>query len=313
MPDNDSIQVAFSVDENYAQHLCVAIMSLLQNINPDVSVKITVIGDRLSPESVSRLKQIANGNKVSIVFPDVDFDLWDDWKVIYHYSRAMYGRLLIPEMIDGDKVLYLDCDILIKSDISDLWKLNISGHYAGAVVDPALSGIDEYFMPPGEHVMPSGEPYFNSGILLLNLKKCREDNLMQRVSSFISQNSARLHFPDQDALNVVMQGAWYPLHPRWNLQSVIFKMCYRDTQRRVLPEDFIEAVKNPAIVHYTDAVKPWHYECLWPYVEEYYNYLAKSPWYEFRRPHSPNWESFMRIHRRKFKRRLKSLLLGYRI
>ena len=308
------ISVAFAADENYAQHMAVTMLSLLHARKVAFPVHFTVIGDDLSEKSVSALTEIAQNNNASISFPVVDFDVFGDLNVNYHFSRAMYGRLLLPDIIDADKVLYLDCDILIRADIFDLWNIDISEYYAGAVIDPCLSGIDKYYIfPSGEPVIPLGQTYFNSGVLLLNLKKYREDNLMQIVSRFVYENSESLHFPDQDALNVVMQGKWLPLDPCWNVQSSMFMMCYKEKRGDKFPQDIIEAVKNPAIIHYTDTVKPWHYEYLFPYVEEYYNYLAMTPWYGFKRPNSPNWDSFLRKHRRKFKRRLKSMFLGYRI
>jgi lipopolysaccharide biosynthesis glycosyltransferase len=308
------ISVAFAADENYVQHMAVTMLSLLHTRKVAFPVHFTVIGDDLSEKSVSALTEIAQSNNASISFPVVDFDVFGDLNVNYHFSRAMYGRLLLPDIIDAIKVLYLDCDILIKADISDLWKIDISEYYAGAVIDPCLSGMGGYYIfPPGGRIISSCKPYFNSGVLLLNLEKCRQDNLMDQALRFVDENSERLDFPDQDALNVVMQGKWLPLDPCWNVQSAIFDMCYNEKHRGKLLQDFIKAVKNPAIVHYTEAVKPWHYECLLPYVEEYYNYLAMTPWYGFKRPNSPNWDSFLRKHRRKFKRRLKSMFLGYRI
>ena len=306
------INVVFAADDNYVQHMAVTMLSLLHTKKVAVSVNFTVIGDGLSEKSIAILKEISESNHSFISFPVVDFSSWEDLKVNYHFSRAMYGRLLIPDIIAAEKIIYLDCDTVIRSDISDLWNTDIDQYYAGAVIDPPLSGLDKYYISPGPPIIPWGQPYCNSGVLLLNLTKCRQDNLMAKVFRYVKEHSDRIYFPDQDALNVLMQGKWLHLHPRWNVQSSMFKMCYKRKQRCTVPRDIIEAVKNPAIIHYTEAIKSWHYECLVPYVEEYYKYLAMTPWKDYT-PKRPPMEGIMKKHRRKFKRRFKSMFLGYRI
>ena len=79
-----------------------------------------------------------------------------------------------------------------------------------------------------------------------------------------------------------------------------------------LPPEIIETVKDPAIIHYTDAIKPWHYKFETPYVKEYYKYLALTPWKGY---YPPGWtfRGMLKKYRHLFKRRLKSAILGYRV
>ena len=99
-----------------------------------------------------------------------------------------------------------------------------------------------------------------------------EDNVMEKASSFKFRNpGSRYH--DQDGLNVAMRHKWFTLHPRWNVQSFMFKICYNGKLRNQFPPEIIEAVKNPAIIHYTEAIKPWHYECEMPMLRNITNIL----------------------------------------
>ena len=160
--------------------------------------------------------------------------------------------------------------------------------------------------------MTPGAIYFNAGVLLFNLKKCRKDNVMEKAIKFILENPELVRFLDQDGLNVAMSNNCYFLHPRWNVSSFMFRICYKSSLRNKFPAEIIEAVKDPAIVHFTGDLKPWHYGCEMPYVEEYYKYLALTPWKDYK---LTDWSfrGMIRKNRRLFKRRLKSAILGYRV
>ena len=303
----DPITVAFAVDQNYVQHLSVTMLSLLHNKKADVHVHFVVIGDKLSEESISVLKQLTQNHDASILFPEVEFSFFNtliNLKTLPHISRATCGRLALDDIFEGDKLLYLDCDILVRDDISALWDIEIAEYYAGAVWDPAQKdGNRRLGLPPET-------PYFNSGVLMLNMRQCRQDNVMRKALTFMYENSAKLMFPDQDGLNVAMNNNWFPLHPRWNVQSFMFNIFYNGKLRGKYPSDIIEAVKNPAIVHFTSKDKPWQYHCENPYVEEYYKYLALTPW-KGTPPEGRSFRGMIRKNRRLLKRRLKSAILGF--
>ena len=145
----------------------------------------------------------------------------------------------------------------------------------------------------------------------MNLKKWRQDGeIIDKAIEFKIENPDT-HCNDQDALNANLWGKWFSLHPRWNVQTYTFRMCYESQLRRKLPKEFIEAVKNPAIVHYTTNTKPWHYECRVPYVEEYYKYLAMTPWKNYRP--ARKFTDVVNKNIRMIRRRLTGAMLGYRV
>ena len=303
----DPITVGFAVDENYVRHLGVAMLSILHNKKADAKIQFVVIGDGLSEESMSVLKQLIENNNASLIFHRIEYNLFDKVKhstILPHLSRATYGRLFFTDIIGGDKLLYLDCDILVRGDISELWDIDMAEYYAGAVFDPAQEDSSRRLG------MPPEVPYFNSGVLSLNLKKCRQDNIMRKALKFIVENSDKIIFADQDGLNVAMYNNWFSLHPRWNVQSYMFNIFYNGKLRKKYSPDIIAAVKNPAIVHFTSEVKPWHYRCENPYAEEYYKYLAQTPW-KGNAPEGRSFRSMIRKNRRLLKRRLKSAILGF--
>ena len=305
----EKIAVAFAADENYIQHLSVAMLSILYNIKADVHIHFVVLGDGLSEESNFGLTQIIQNHDASISFHEVEFNLFDtvmNYNILSYVSRATCGRLFLDDIFEDDKLLYLDCDILVRDDISTLWNIDIEEFYAGCVFDPELQDRKEKLGIAQE------ASYFNAGVLLLNLNRCRQDNVLRNTLKYMVKNSDKLFFSDQDALNVSMSNNWFPLHPRWNVQSFMFNIFYNGKLRKKYTPEIIEAVKDPAIVHFTTNDKPWYYRCENPYVEEYSKYLDLTPW-KNNINSDRTLRAMIRKNRRMFKRRLKSVMPCYRI
>ena len=312
MNETKPIHVAITSDENYVQHVGVTMMSLLYNLKPGVSVNFTVIGDNLSAESIDRLKQIADGNNTSVSFPEVQIKKFSRLKDHSYLTRSTYTRFALPEVISEDRTLYLDCDLIVRHDVSSLWETDISDYYCGAVIAPFMNNSDGRVDHHKRLGVPPDTVFFNAGVLFLNLERCRSDRVMEKAFSFTIENPDKLFYRSQDGLNAVMGQNWLPLHPRWNVDSNMFRICYSSKMRKAYPPEIVEAVKDPAIVHYTGTLKPWHYACDIPYVEEYFKYLAMTPWRDFR-PTDWSLKGMIRKNRRLMKRRLKSMMLGYRV
>jgi lipopolysaccharide biosynthesis glycosyltransferase len=314
------IHVVFTVDENFVQGLGVTMISLLETRNVDIPLRISIIGDNLSAKSIDALTGIAEKYNVYISFPSVNFEAFNELETSGPFcslSRAAYGKLAIPDIINDDKILYLDSDILVRSDVSPLWDIYISEYYVGAVVDPPVNSFDEQYTHHNQKLgIPLGEPYFNAGVMLMNLKKCRQEHFTKKAIEF-KLNNPGTGYADQDAFNAIMWGKWFSLHPCWNVIGGMFEMYNDKNQRRKLSQEVLEGVKNPAIVHFTGINKPftcensWPYVCefFWPYFEEYYKYANMSPW----KSNKSNMSVLMgtlRKHRRKFKSKLRRLFAG---
>lgn len=292
------MHIVLSTDENYAQHTGVTIQSLLHNKRSSASIIIYVIDDNLSSISRSNLQKIVENYNIPLFFLKVDSEILNQLPVLNHLSRTACYRLAIPYILPSTvhKVLYLDTDMIIRNDITELWDIDISKYHAAAVIDLGIDEMDKEVMLRYTLGLPENEPYFNSGLLLINLSKWREDHISEKVITFISNNSKSLYFLDQDGLNSVLWGKWLLLHPKWNVYRVLVRKYYTWKERSLLEPIFIEAVRNPSIIHFTGALKPWHYGCYLPYVEEYYHYLSMTPWKKYRIPNT-NIHGFFKKYR----------------
>lgn len=278
-----TIHIAAAIDDNYVQHLGVMLCSLFTNCKNDIHVH--VLHENVNSQSIQALQSVVNCKPIT--FYNVHLNNPNDFYISGHITLGAYLRILIPQYINIDetnKILYLDSDIIIKKDITPLWQIDISRYAVAAAVDVTLNrqkelGYDVKF------------PYFNSGVLLINLKKWREENVMHKILTFVKQFPEKILFHDQDALNAVLYDKWLPLHPKYNMQGQLF-MNEFDHYNGDLKE-LQEAISSPVIIHFSAPLKPWHYLSYHPYTSEYYKYLSLTPWKGYK-PTDKNWIRVMR-------------------
>lgn len=195
-----------------------------------------------------------------------------------HLSFAMYLRIFMTEYLDPslEKVLYLDSDIIINSDISELWLLPLGSAYIGAAREPYNRRQRE---PLG---FSRADLYINSGVMLVNLKQWRADHVLPRLLAFAETNQAILHSPDQDVINSVFRGRILDIGYQWNWQALFPR--FAPAELGLDRETFQRLRRTPKLVHFTSAYKPWFYRWQPHYKEMYYRYLAQTPWAHYDPP-----------------------------
>lgn len=170
------------------------------------------------------------------------------------YTEAASFRLLLPELLpDLDKVLYLDCDIIVRQDLDRLFReTDLGENYLAAVYEAPIEGQAERFKALG----CDPKRYFNSGLLLMNLAAMRRDRVSERLLEACKVDY--LEFPDQDALNQVCQGRVLPLSPVYNGIRTFFLPQYKSDFLRQYPDEALwTEVQASADIHYTGG-KPWN-------------------------------------------------------
>jgi lipopolysaccharide biosynthesis glycosyltransferase len=216
-----------------------------------------------------------------------------------HASLANYYRLMAPALLpqDVDRVIYLDSDLIVRKDLSDLWHVDLSGAPIGAVYEPAGS------MPAGKLGLRLDD-YFNSGVMLVDLAHWRRVDLGARVVEYILQHSEKVTYWDQDGLNGVLRGHWCRIPARWNVTHGFF-------QRDELQGTYQDEIRDPAIVHFSgQGLKPWQYRTQHPFKSEYRMYRRQTPWPRYREEGAPSISERAKRHLRSISwlRRAKSLL-----
>ncbi|MDX2254106.1 MAG: glycosyltransferase family 8 protein [Pseudanabaenaceae cyanobacterium bins.39] len=271
------IEIVAACDDNYVQHLGVMLCSLLENTSHRQSIHISVIDGGICVENRLKLNKFildTYGIHINYLIPDIN--TYQSFPISYHFSHTIYYRISMPLFFDQSvtKVLYLDADMVVKDDIYQIWNIDISDYYAAAV---DTLEFDNRYLSLG---IPLNSLYFCSGLILINLQKWREDHIMQKVISFIQNNQDNIQMWDQDSLNAILCSRWLPLPLKWNQQSNFFDS--RLYQKYKSNDDYMEAIANPSIIHYTGSHKPWHYVDNHPYKMDYYKYLSLTPWHEYK-------------------------------
>lgn len=265
MSNKGTIPVFYACDEAYLKYALVSIYSLIKNAGSEYKLDIHVLNTGISDMSEQMIKRLENEN-VNIQFDDVTHKLKEiesQLPLRDYYSMTTYYRIFIAQMFPWyDKVIYLDSDTIIKGDISKMYEIDLGDNYVGGVNDPVVSQTD-IFAEYAESVLGiSRFDYFNAGVLLINIKAFREENVLGQFVELINKYSFVVA-QDQDYLNVICQGKVLKLDPCWD--SEVYG-------------EFLCSVEQMNIIHYNLAAKPWHYkdcrlaDIFWDYARQTESY-----------------------------------------
>ncbi len=268
------INICFSSDNNYAKHMGVAITSILKNSNINDTYNFYVLDGGISDSNKSKLNSLKSTIRdFSIEYLEInpdDFKKCPMTGYVKYITLPTYYRFKIPSLLPNlDKVLYLDCDIVVNSDISELYNTNIDDYYVGGIPEVFNHHHKERLEILGSYY------YINAGVLLINTKKWREDNIESKLFEYALNPKREIIFQDQDIINEVLMYNIRYIPLCWNLQhDILFEAeayLINENEKNV-------ALENPKLVHFTHKYKPWNYKCQNKFRKLYYNYLKQTPW-----------------------------------
>ena len=283
----DYIPVCFCSSNEYAPILSVALQSLIINRDEKQCYDIVIINRDISENNKALLHGMIDGlNNIYIRF--LNIKKWVENLTFYtwaHFTAFTYYRLIIPTLFKNyEKVIYLDSDVVVNHDISELYKSEINKEYIAAVIDTHVTGRFSQLSPKYE---PSyytevlgcleGE-YFQAGVMLINISEINECygdmELVKKASE------AKYRWLDQDFLNIEFHGKVKYLQNNWNVMILNTPNDIdEDYLRKDLFEKYNEARREPYIIHYVGRSIP----CYVPTTDMYYyfwRYARLTPYYE---------------------------------
>lgn len=245
-----TISLAIAFTPNYFVPAATMLQSLLHASTGTFEV-VCLVTDPIPQAMQAKLLRLAGGRMTFRYIP-----LKGRLEGVYidpRYTEAASLRLLLPELLpEYDRILYLDCDIIVRQDLARLWQeTELGDDYLAAVFEAPIEQQAERFRALG----CDPDRYFNSGFLLMNLALMRRDNLTARLLDACRVDY--LEFPDQDALNQVCQGRVLPLSPVYNSIRTFFIPKYKPDFVRCYSEALWEEVQQHGTIHYTGG-KPWN-------------------------------------------------------
>ena len=248
--------ICFCADGNYIKFVPSVIESVLRSNSH--SYIFHVISDAAKPADFEvGLRGL--DPTINVLWHKSDMRQFEDLKVLRHITKGTYYRILIPELVNAETVLYLDCDVLVRKDLSELFEIDLGGNFIGAVTNPFFSRQEKLGLR-------SEAGYFNAGVMLINARGWRDHDIKGRVLAIIHEKENVLDLGDQDALNLAIGGRWKHLGATYNVQMVMFTR-YQELFGEV--PDIEMVLSSPAIVHFSATNKQWHYSCFLKYAIEY--------------------------------------------
>lgn len=269
------MNILCSCDANYVPCCGIMLTSLFEN-NRDYSIDVYVFCNNKNADT-TQLLLLAKNYRQKIHIVNIDDGLVDGFPIknTDYITKAAYYRLFAADYLPNivDRVLYLDCDIIINKSLSMLYDTDLTDYSAAVVLDC------NYYKEDRNQKLGVEEPniYFNSGVLLINMNYWRANRVLNKFIQYNNNHSHLLDTHDQDLLNVVLQGSVKYMSIEYNYQTGFlnkgnyskYNEALRLEIKTVAPEDIIAW-------HFSTAVKPWN--C----------------WY-FAYPHKKVWDKYKKI------------------
>lgn len=294
-----SIVLVGAADDNYAMPLAVTFRSAIENIQSNRKVDLFIIDGGIKKRNKKRIVSSLKSDKCDIHWISSPNHILGEFQVSnkftienvtgigtitekpYLSNIAAYYRLLIPKLLPQycQKAIYLDCDLIVNGDLGELYDLEMDDNYLLAVqqfLTPYVSspaGLLNY----QQLNIASDAKYFNSGVLVINMKKWRSEKICSKLIEYLQQNGKYVRWADTDVLNAVLAGKWGELDPRWNQMADIYVLPSWE-KYPFSEEVYNQVLHKPYIIHFSSLDKPWATREEHPFKHLWFQYLDLTAW-----------------------------------
>lgn len=284
MNENQSLCVAYAADDNYAKYMGISMLSLFRSNKEFAEITVFVLDCGIKASNREKLRSIAEEYHREIYFKSMEkavsgLDLHMGARKI---SIASYARLFLSSILPEfyDRILYLDCDTIVRGSLTNYWKVDLEDCMVAGVRDT----VDSFFLK--KIGLNPEEVYVNAGVLLINLAGWRKEHLEGQFMDFIRKFDGKVPHHDQGVINAVCRNRKRIVSPEFNVTSNIYSFSAKTIKRIYFMDSFyfqeeLEKAKNdPVILHFTTGLvgRPWEENCTHPEKEEYGNMAQASPW-----------------------------------
>ena len=271
------IHIACCSNEKLAPMFGVVVTSVGINVTSD-DVMMYLLHNGLKRSTVKRLQKIADRYNVGLKFLEIDLEILKDCPVdekIHYGNIMMYARLLLPSKLPNlDKVIYLDCDLVVCKDLKSLWETDVND--VAVTMAPDLLYQDKATLSR----LGINNNYLNSGVIVMNLDYWRKHDVMKRLLAYISDKGNELIYNDQDSLNAILHDERRQLPVKYNVTPHYF-LKNPDNYPKEMHEEIRDARINPIIFHFLGNIKPWSLGCYVPGKKLFMKYQKESGWRHF--------------------------------
>ncbi|MBO4901311.1 MAG: glycosyltransferase family 8 protein [Lachnospiraceae bacterium] len=279
--------IVYAADDRFAEILGVSLISLYENSKDMDEIVIYVFDNNISENNKRKVEGICKkyGRKKIKWFLQKNIN--EELSIHVRADRgsiSQFSRLFISSIIpdDLDRILYLDCDVIVNKSIRELWNMNLQGKTIGALSD-AFSPLYRKNID-----LKRNDIMFNSGVMLIDLLLWKKNRIQDEIIKFIEKKKGMVQQGDQGVLNAVLSHQTYCFEPRFNSVTIFFDFNFEEMLIYRKPPigfykmtEIVRAIEDPYVIHYTTSFiskRPWVEGCDHKYVDKWLFYKNKSPW-----------------------------------
>lgn len=280
------MNIVYASDDNFAEILGVSMLSLFENNKDVADITVYVLDSGITDENKSRFNVLATQYNRNIQFISTSQvssklnGIKQDRGGASQFARLFLTQLL-PETCE--RVLYIDCDTIIRHSLVELYNTDFEGKVVCGVMDciskqhRARLGISP------------DDIYINSGMMLIDLKAWKAHNIERNIEKVVVKFRGKVPYADQGIVNLALHGLIKCVHPRYNCITVYTAFDFNDLlefrQPSACPSstDIEEAKNDPSIAHFVTLFcvsRPWLKNAKGPFYNEWRTYKSQSPWKE---------------------------------
>lgn len=276
------MNILYTLNDKFVPQVAAGICSVCENNKNMKEITFYIISCGITNENKEKLNLLVKKykRKIEIIeltnikdYFDFDYDTlgWNSIVLV----RLLIDKILPPKV---KKILYLDGDTIVIGNLEKLWNINLKNKVLGMSIEPTVDkqrkkdlGLEKY-------------PYYNAGVLLVNLEKWRDTKAGERIIKFYRDRNGKLFANDQDAINGALKNEIYTLPPKYNFYNIFNQYPYSFMCKLMKPvkyiskEIYMESVENPAIIHYLGEERPWRKGNTHKYRKDYIKYLSMTEW-----------------------------------
>ena len=285
----NNIPIVLMSSNQYVAYLCVYLQSLMDTCSPSYNYDVIILEKEISKENKKLIKShLECKSNISVRFYNPAHVIGQSNFYIAHsvYAEEAYYRMLTPWILaQYKKAIVMDCDIIIKRDLAELYSTDVSGYLVAGVKDIVFQGILNGTVPGtyeyvlNEMKMQDPYEYVNTGVLVMNLEEWRKEYTQEEVIDIA--NSKKFRIQEQDILNVLFEGKMKTLEVGWNYYVPVSEFLKQSLEFAPAASHQIykEAGEKPYLIHYAGVPKPWNEpEVL--LADEFWSTAKRTPVYE---------------------------------
>lgn len=276
------MNILYTLNDKFVPQVAAGICSVCENNKKMGDIIFYVVSYGVSDKNKEELKKLVKHYNRNIEIIEINninnyFDFKFDttgWPPIT-LARLLMDRIL-PKKVK--RVIYLDGDTIVRGSLKELWETNLDEKVVGMSIEPTIDrnrikslNIDDY-------------PYYNAGVLLVDLEKWRKTYACKRILDFYRKHDGKLFANDQDAINGTLKDEIYTLSPKYNFYNIFYQYPYSFMCKKMKPLKYVskeiykDAIANPIIIHYLGEERPWRKGNSHKYKADYKKYLSKTIW-----------------------------------